>query len=105
MKNTTIRTTRLTENKNKSLATLKIDRLNLGNNFTYNHFIGAINERMEQCNKLVECIQKLEHSEMEEIQVIAEGNFCKVMDTFVTFEFFELLDADANINNVQPDFL
>lgn len=91
-----IKSSYLRVNKAKKKATLIIDRLNLGNNFTYSHFIGAINERLNQCNKLIELIDNIACSIDSdfELEIIAKGNFCHVSDTFIIFEFFELLNDD-----------
>ncbi len=88
----TIKSTYLRTNKSKNKATLVIEHLNLGNNFTYTHFVDAIKERAQQDEKLQDALNKLEFINLDfELKVIANGNFSKVEDNFCIDEFFELL--------------
>jgi hypothetical protein len=91
-----IKTTHVRINQAKQKATLKIDRLNLGNNFTWDHFIEAISSRLDESEKLCECIEKLNTGihYNGEVEIIANGNYGLVKDTFVIAEFFDCLNDE-----------
>ena len=78
----TIKSTYLRTNKKTKLATLFIEHINVGNNFTYTHLINAIAERAEYDEDLQECINKTGMINLGfNLKIIANGNYSRVEDT------------------------
>tara|TARA_R110002020_G_scaffold177559_1_gene370324 strand:+ start:192 stop:485 length:294 start_codon:yes stop_codon:yes gene_type:complete len=71
-----------------TLHTIEVDYLNVGNNFTFEHFKSALKEH-EQYEDIKDYIRSIHY--LDEFKIIANGNYGKVDSSIILVDEYEVV--------------